>query len=352
MGLVLSGFKIDRNAIKRMSKEIEREFARNPVRIPLETGTPEAGSRELSAPSWSAVATAAACILDWLNARPGNASTFSTLTQLNSELDDHPLRDLIRANAPVAVGRLASSDLVNKLDGWGPENVQFMLTDAGRQAAALQIEDRRDRRSRIVAAREAVLAWGYTNGQDVEVDVRTIGDTPYGWFAAEQLSNDEVRSAVEYLINADLLAGRPEAFTVTDRGVTCVEQYGGVMSYQNRPDGGGVSVVFTGDNNGQLAIGNRDVQQNLSQDNDAKVLGVYAQALREFAGLLPEGAGGEIIDVASSLEREAAKEQRDEGWVKSLIERAKALLGSTTELKNLAEVTRLGLDVYNSAHGG
>lgn len=82
------------------------------------------------------------------------------------------------------------------------------------------------------------------------------------------------------------------------------------------------------------------------------VLGIYARALREFAGLLPEGEGDEINAIASSLEREAGKEQRDQSWVKSLIDRAKALLGKSTELKNLAEVTRLGLDVYNSAQDG
>jgi hypothetical protein len=346
----LSGFKIDRNAIKRMTQEIEREFARNPVRVPLETSSPGSGAPATA--RWSAVGTAAACILDWLYGRSDSSSTFVSMAQFGADCASHPLLQLIQENGVIAVGSLAADDLVNKLDGWGDAEVQFMLTDAGRHAAALQIEQRRNRLSRTVASREAVLAWGYSMRPAGGLDVRAIDETPYGWFAAEQLAIEEVGAAVEYLVGVGLLEGHPEAFTLTEKGVKCVEQYGGVVEYQKRSDPAGVSVVFTGDNNGQLAIGNRDVQQNLSQDNDAKVLGIYARALRELAGLLPEGEGEELTEVASSLEREAGKDQRDQGWVKSLIERAKGLLGSTTELKNLAEVTRLGLDVYNSAHSG
>lgn len=35
-GAVASGFKINKQAIRKMSKEIEREFAKNPVRVPIE----------------------------------------------------------------------------------------------------------------------------------------------------------------------------------------------------------------------------------------------------------------------------------------------------------------------------
>jgi hypothetical protein len=203
-----------------------------------------------------------------------------------------------------------------------------------------------------MACREAVLHWAYSREAGGLLDAQEVGTTPYGWFCADQFSVEELGQAVTFLAGEALVRGEAAAFSVTADGVRAVEQFGGLVEFQNRSQGAGVSVVFTGDNNGQLAIGNRDVQQNLSQDNDAKVLGVFAQALKEFAGLLPEGQRAEFYEVASSLEREAGKDEPDQGWVKSLIERAKGLLGKTTELKNLAEVTRVGLDVYNTAHGG
>lgn len=75
MVLALSDFKIDRNAIKRMTKDIEREFARNPVRIPLETSSPGSLSDESTHARWSAVTTTAACILDWLHASPQSSDS-------------------------------------------------------------------------------------------------------------------------------------------------------------------------------------------------------------------------------------------------------------------------------------
>jgi hypothetical protein len=49
------------------------------------------------------------------------------------------------------------------------------------------------------------------------------------------------------------------------------------VEYLNRQDGGGVQVTIQGDNNGQLAVANRDVEQVQNQANDANVLMVFAR---------------------------------------------------------------------------
>ena len=344
------GFNIDKRAIQRMTREMQKEFDRNPVRVPLEAGAQGAASGKQPREIGSAVDVAAECILDWLHTAE-NFSSYVGLDAVLAERGDHPLLPLIRENADLAVGILSADDLVEVLNSFGG-SPPFAITDAGRRAAARQIEQRSNRRARTVACREAVLHWAYSLGTDRPLDVQDIGVTPYGWFCADQFSGEELRQAVTILVGGKLAEGEAAAFTLTMDGERAVEQFGGLVGYQNRSEGSGVSVVFTGDNNGQLAIGNRDVQQNQSQDNDAKVLNVYAQALREFAGLLPADQQGEFNDLASSLEKEAAKDEPDEGWVKSLMDRAKGLLGKTTELTNLAQVTRLGLEVYNSANGG
>lgn len=160
---------------------------------------------------------------------------------------------------------------------------------------------------------------------------------------------DELESSWHFLADEGLVEGTPNSSTITSTGVQAIEQYGDVMSYQNRPKDA-LSVVFTGDNNGQLAIGNRDVQQTATTtQNDSQVLAIYAQALREFASLMsdPEGAT-ELNSVADSLDRESSKADPDKTWIKSLLQRAGAMLGRTQELKNLAELTRVGLEVYNA----
>lgn len=346
------GFSIDKRAIQRMSREIEKEFARHPVRVPLEPDAPGVTSGAMHE-SGSSIGAAAGLLLDWLSEQPDSSRRFATIEGLTAGREDHPLLPLIRENALVAVDTLAANGLVHRLGGLGAlEDQPFTLTETGRRAAALQAEQRGSRLIRTVASRDAVLGWAYLQDSGARLDVRAMAATPHGWFCADQLSSEELSRAVAHLVEAGLVEGEPGAFSLMTEGKKCVENYGSVVEYQKRNEAVGVSVVFTGDNNGQLAIGNRDVQQNLSQDNNAKVLNVYARALREFAALLPEGHGEELADVASSLEREAGKGQPDEGWVRSLLDRAKSLLGGTTELKNLAEVTRLGLEVYNTAHGG
>ncbi len=343
------GFNIDKRAIQRMTREMQKEFDRNPVRVPLEAGQ-GASSGTPAREVGSAVEVAAECILDWLYTAE-NISSYVGLDALLAKREDHPLLPLIRENGDIAVGSLAADDLVAVLNSFG-EHPPFSITDAGRRAAARQIEQRGNRRNRTVACREAVLHWAYSLGTDRPLDVQGIGVTPYGWFCADLFSGEELRQAVTFLAGEKLVEGEAAAFTLTMDGERAVEQFGGLVGYQNRSEGSGVSVVFTGDNNGQLAIGNRDVQQNQSQENDAKVLGVFANALREFAGLLPEDQREEFYDVATSLEREAAKDEPDKGWIKSLLERGKGLLGRSDDFKNLAEAARVGLDVYNSTLGG
>jgi hypothetical protein len=350
--MVGNGFKINKSGIERMARDIQKEFDRHPVRVPVEAGAQSAASGASGGDAGSAVAVAASCILDWLYAvAPDDSGNYVDLDELLAEHEDHPLLPLIRETGRIAVDSLAADDLVDQLNTFA-RSLPFMITDAGRRAAVRQIEQRGNRRARTLACREAVLHWAYSQGTGEALDVQDMGTTPAGWFCADQFRVQELAQAVAFLAGEDLVRGKAAAFTLTADGVKVVEQFGSLVEFQNRPQGAGVSVVFTGDNNGQLAIGNRDVQQNQSQENDAKVLGVFANALREFAGLLPEDQREEFYDVATSLEREAAKDEPDKGWIKSLLERGRGLLGRSDDFKNLAEVARVGLDVYNSTLGG
>ncbi|WP_434742722.1 hypothetical protein [Micromonospora sp. SH-82] len=77
------------------------------------------------------------------------------------------------------------------------------------------------------------------------------------------------------------------------------------------------------------------------------MLAVFAEALREFGRLVPEDQQRRYEMVASELEQEAAKEQPDRGWVRSLLERGKNLLvGAPANLQHLAQVAKIGFDLY------
>lgn len=70
-----------------------------------------------------------------------------------------------------------------------------------------------------------------------------------------------------------------------------------------------------GNNSGQLAVANRDVTQNQTNTNEGQVLTVFAEALREFARLLPNDQHPQYETVAAELVREGAKEEPDIGEV-------------------------------------
>lgn len=119
------------------------------------------------------------------------------------------------------------------------------------------------------------------------------------------------------------------------------------MEYLNRADRSGVNVTIMGNNSGQLAVANRDVDQNQTNTNEGQVLTVFAEALREFARLLPEGQQSQFETVAAELEQEAAKDEPDKGWIRSLLQRGKRLLeGAPANLQHLAQVAKIGFEIH------
>jgi hypothetical protein len=222
---------------------------------------------------------------------------------------------------------------------------------AGRPQAAARRELRKDGKARRLACRDAVLQWlDAREGEDATTEISEIVRSPLGWFCGASFTIDDVTKTIISLREKRLVTGPDNEPRITAEGIDCVERYGGVVEYLNRQDRGGVQVTIQGDNNGQLAVANRDVEQAQNQANDANVLMAFAQALREFA----EVAGSEEAEynqLADMLEAEAKKDDRDEGWVRSLLERARNLLGKADKFKSLAQLIGIGFQVYGVSHG-
>ncbi|MBQ1021549.1 hypothetical protein KBX71_27235 [Micromonospora sp. D93] len=356
-----SGFKINKPGIRKMMKEIEREVAKTPVRVPINAeatsaGVADGGGGGLGGVAGSELGLVAGLLLDWLFVlQKAQWGAWPSINQLVEATGNQELLPVVEAKVDVAIDALVHDGFIREAKAIGRRGMIrcISLTDVGTREAAQRIERRGDNRARRSACRDAVLRWVYerdANGESTEI--AEIVSSPYGWFNGVQFSAADLVDAVRFLRERRLLGGTDETPTIEPAGTECIEQYGGVVSYLNRGDGAGVSVTVMGDNKGQLAVANRDVAQNQTNTNDAQVLTVFAEALREFARLLPDDQQPQYETVAAELEREAAKDEPDKGWVRSLLARGKGLLeGAPEDLQHLAQVAKIGFDLYGQGLG-
>lgn len=352
-----SGFKINQQGIRNMVREIEREFAKTPVRVPVNGEATASGSAGGGAVTGSELELVAGWLLDWgyaySKAKPG---LVPSVAEMMTDIGVEDFVPMVEPHVEVAVAALEQAGLLNDSartfdsDGMG---LPVWPTAAGRREAASRIERRNDNRARRNACRDAVLRWVYerdANGESTEI--ADIARSPYGWFNGIPFSTADLAEAIRFLRERRLIVGTEEIPTIEPAGTECIEQYGGVVEYLNRGNGAGVNVTIMGNNSGQLAVANRDVAQSQTGTNDAEVLAIFANALREFGRLVPQEQEPEYEDVATALEREAAKAEPNKSWVKALLDRAKGLLeGAPANLNNLAQVTKVAFDVYSQTAG-
>ncbi|MFG1892653.1 hypothetical protein ACGFIP_01340 [Micromonospora zamorensis] len=348
-----SGFKINRQGIRQMVREIEREAAKTPVRVPVNAETSGGGSAGGGAVTGSELDLVAGWLLDWGYAySKANPSLVPSVAEMMTAVGVEGFVPLVEPHVEVAVAGLEEAGLLKdgaRTFGSAGMGLPVWLSAAGQREAAARIERRKDNRTRRVTCRDAVLRWVYEQDANGEpTNIAEIVASPYGWFNGAQFSAADLVEAVRFLRERRLLGGTDETPTIELAGTECIEQYGGVVGYLNRGDGAGVNVTVMGDNKGQLAVANRDVAQSQTNTNEVEALAIFAKALREFGQLLPPEQQPEYEEVATALEREAAKAEPNKSWVQGLIGRAKDLLeGAPENLHNLAQVTKVVLDIYN-----
>ncbi|MEU1586072.1 hypothetical protein [Micromonospora sp. NPDC005710] len=352
-----SGFKINKQGIRKMAREIEREFAKTPVRLPVNGEIRATSGAGDSAVTGSELGLVAGWLLDWgftySNVKPGLVPSVS---EMMTDVGTEGFESMVRPHVEVAVALLEEAGLLNgsaKTYGSQGMNLPVWLTDSGRREAASRIERRKDNRSRRSACRDALLRWVYERDATGEsTEITEIATSPYGWFNGILFTAADLAEAVEYLRERRLLGGMAERLSIAPAGTECIEQYGSVVEYLNRRDAAGVNVMILGDNNGQLAVGNRDVAQDQTNTNQEKALAVFVNALREFGQLVPASQQPEYEEVAAALEREAAKAEPNRGWVEALFDRVTGLLeGAPPNLQNLAQVMKVAFDIYGQTAG-
>jgi hypothetical protein len=342
-----------------MQRKLEKELKKYPVRVPVQAETAGGGVSHGGglngavggSVTGSELDLVAGWLIDWLYEYSKiNRSSLPATSQVMAELGVEDRLPLVEQHVDVAYDSLCERGLINEAKSFGSRhmNRSAMLTDSGREMAVARIERRKDTRARRGVCRDAVLRWAYereANGESTEI--AEITETPYGWFSGMPFSTADLVEAVRFLRERRLLGGTDETPTIESAGIECVEQYESVVEYLNRGNGSGVNVTIMGNNSGQLAVANRDVAQSQTSTNEGQVLTVFAEALREFARLLPEDQQPQYEMVAAELERESAKDEPDKGWVRSLLDRGKGLLeGAPANLQHLAQVAKIGFDIY------
>ncbi|MFF0122936.1 hypothetical protein ACFYP0_12090 [Micromonospora arida] len=346
-----SGFKINPRGIQQIKRKIEREFAKDPAQVALHATV--GGSVGGVGVEWSYPELVAGWLIDWAYIySEGKRGMVPSVIELLRQADAPDRAPLVESYADVAVDALIEMGLLNESDRLGGSSSvarAVWLSEAGRREAVARIERRKDNRTRRVTCRDAVLRWVYEQDANGEpTDIAEIVSSPYGWFNGAQFSAADLVESVRFLRERRLLGGTDETPTIEPAGTECIEQYGSVVDYLNRGDGAGVNVTIMGNNSGQLAVANRDVAQNQTNTNQVEALAIFAKALREFGQLLPAEQQPEYEEVAAALEREATKDQPNKGWVRALLDRATGLLeGAPQDLHNLAQVAKVGFDIYN-----
>jgi hypothetical protein len=362
--MVASGFRIDPREMRDIQRKLEKEFAKHPVRVPLEGGT--RGST-LSDVTGSEIELIAGWIIDWLAIHEEtNRGEVPTIAVLLQATDNEALLPIVQRNVDAAHDLLMSEGFIHDYNTFrGPGMARIAaLTETGRLLAATRRERRENAAARRPACREAVLLWLHAqDAADDTTEIQKIIESPFGWFCGTPFTVDDLVKSVGHLREKGLVAGSDNEPSITAEGADCVERYGGLVNYLNRNDNARVQVTILGDNSGQLAVAGRDNSGQLAvagrdieqaqnqQANDASVLSVFAQALRDFATLGPDNAA-DYVKVAEDLEQEAAKEDRDESWVKALLNRATNLLAKADKFKSLAQLLIVGFQMYNLSHGG
>jgi hypothetical protein len=298
-------------------------------------------------------------LLDWLldcePEHPGAMPEFSKFIGNEEDLsatEQARWRDVMRGLRDQGL-----IDLAESLGGnWGLE-----VTARGRQVAEARRARRADRASRRGAARDGVLAWLAEQPDHQAQEIEEFLTSPRAYYEGAPLDLADAEEALGYLHRRGLVTGIVAAETpllgpeLTDAGVDCIDHYGGSVSeYLRRNDGAGTSNTLNiGSISGSnLAVGNRDVAQNVQAGVSGRELGDVLQAILEAIPALGLSTDDEadLRDSVRMAGNELAKTDPDKGWAKAVLVKTGGILGKTVETA-LGPVLGAYLRVLAKEHG-
>lgn len=275
-------------------------------------------------------------LLDWLYdfrpERPGNLARIVDFLSDDEKSEDH-IYELLRG----VLQNLSDRGLISLSPGMGLDGLSASITDAGR----VDVEARRARRAdpalRRAATRDALVQWIYRNPRGDLDDMVTDLST---FYEGEPLERDHLEGELGYLLNKDLVTGvsadqfvllQPE---VTDKGVDCVEQYGGsVRDYLRRAEGSATqhNVHFNAPVSGSnVAWDSTNVSQTATTigpagDELAMLVRAIAQAIPVLGLEEPESSA--LANDLQVIDAELVQPEPDRGAIRTLVVRSLGIVG-------------------------
>lgn len=206
------------------------------------------------------------------------------------------------------------------------------LTPSGIQEVQARRRRRADPALRSAAARNGLLRWLYNQDlANVHMPITNkFLESEESIFEGDQLTQDEIDRAAEYLYEKQLIKGVPAwgargplRAEITHQGRDCVENYGGnVAEYLRDQRSGGPSInttIGTINNSGAIAVASTGATQNVTSGTDPSALAAFAKTLltalpnlslpREVAGEAEQSLK-EVAEAGTDTERAASAFRR------------------------------------------
>lgn len=342
---------IDRRAIEKMARNIQREFDKHPIKVPVQADSDP--TRGVLPDPHTTIGLGCVQFLDWLDEMSPRASRvrdFLPTIGIDGAVSQDEAPPWLRQ----VVSILDETGLVHVSGAMsGYLDYSLWLTDRGVRNVAERAARRQSRLLRRATCRQGVLLWldECTGGGLGSPQLDEIFTTPWATFEGDLFTVEDVDLACRYLADKNLITRQP--LSLTSDGIDCVENFNAsVTDYLAHR--GNASVTINNLSNisgGQIAIGNRDVQQNQTNGIAVADLPAFASALRGVAHELADERATALTNVADQIEEEAGRDEPDQTWLLRLAERSRRLLQGAEGIAAVAGVVEQANKVISALSG-
>lgn len=222
----------------------------------------------------------------------------------------------------------------------------ILILQAGKDVVEAFESERSDPVKRNAAVRNAFLAWLYEeyNADNDNPDTARFYESKHGKYLGSEISEREVKRAVDWLVDSELISVTPmlNAFTrpvITPKGVSTVELGGRAETALLEKGMSVTNVNISGSHGVNVAVDSSDVQQSntVTSEQRERVNKFVGSAQAMLPGLeLEQGKEAQALEVIKELEAEVLTEAPKQGRVKELIGKVIdiAVTGTATGMVN------------------
>ena len=370
------GFNINKRGIREMSRAIEKEFARNPVRVPVESSFEETPLTteypgvyhgvgfddvpEDTALRLAAVEATVVLLLELAERGPNERGAHPKWQWVDQHLHllDEPLRSWAQEHAGELVGALTDNRLLAGEVRNAAGQVGSELSERGRRYAA-RLRAQRSGRGRRIAVGERVL--GLIGHADAEgwqrVDPADLVGTALAWVAGVKVTEEEADAAGSDLIRRGLIEATeldqgPVCYArPTSAGITVLEAFdGSIAMWEKGKARGGTYVgdqITIRDSNGVQVATRTSGKVNQSASTETSATPDLARLCAQMRELAPQLSlhateREELIEQVERLEGAAEAPQEQVRGVKRWLSSVRDLLEGDTSGKAAGVLSALG----------